>query len=402
MSTPRAPFNISADEELGFPNISGARHLPALPLEDSAIKITALETALPPSFGGHLMLLRVHTDEGIIGCGESFFLGGAMASVIHDYLAGRLLGGDALAIESHWRFAYERLANIGARGAELRAISAIDVALWDVLGQVTGLPIYRLLGGPTRNKVRALAALDGTSDEELRRSMDAAHNRGFRAFQVPLPVPGAPNQGQAYANAVAKRMETLRSAAAPNTDFVVGGAGRLTPGDASRVAAALESQHVLWFDEPCSTDNLEAIRKITSESVTPVAFGRDIRELSLCQDLLREGIVDVLRPDLSRHGIGGLRQVAALAETYYTAVAPAHEGGPVGTAAAVQLAASLPNFFIQHVPLPAAEEDRRVRAEIGGTGAETVQDGFLALPSGPGFGIEVNEAALRKYAEATA
>ena len=133
-----------------------------------------------------------------------------------------------------------------------------------------------------------------------------------------------------------------------------------------------------------------------------LAFGRDVASASVYQDLLREGIADILRPSIQRDGITGIRQIAAMAETYYVAVAPNHEGGPIGTAAALHLAASLPNFFIQSVPWPENERDRRMRADLVSEPVETVRDGFLSLPTAPGLGITVNESALEKYKEAVA
>lgn len=115
------------------------------------------------------------------------------------------------------------------------------------------------------------------------------------------------------------------------------------------------------------------------------------------QALLREGLVDVVRPDIGIFGISGVRRIAALAETYYVAVAPRHGGGPVGTAAALHIAACIPNFFIQHVPLPAAEQDRAMRHELLPAALETIVGGFLELTNAPGLGITVNEAALEKY-----
>src|SRR3954447_23859737 len=120
-----------------------ASYLPAAPVDD-AVRVVAIETSIPAEIMPGLLLLRVHTDAGIIGHGETYYAPHAVAALIHDWMARRLLGGDALAIESHWRFLYERAANFGVRGAELRAISAIDLALWDLLGQVCGQPIYRL------------------------------------------------------------------------------------------------------------------------------------------------------------------------------------------------------------------------------------------------------------------
>jgi galactonate dehydratase len=196
-------------------------------------------------------------------------------------------------------------------------------------------------------------------------------------------------------------MEALRKAGGEGADFVLDGSGRLSPGDASSIAAELERFHLLWLDEPCRLANLGAVRKVTDESVTPLGFGRHIHHAGDFQDLLREEVVDVLRPPLALNGISQIRRMAALAETYYVAVAPHHDGGPVGTAAALHLAASLPNFFIQQIPLPEAEQDRRMRAEIVTASPEKVQDGFAPLPTGPGLGITVNEEALSKYKETT-
>jgi galactonate dehydratase len=131
--------------------------------------------------------------------------------------------------------------------------------------------------------------------------------------------------------------------------------------------------------------------------VTPLGFGRDITDASVFLALLREGLVDVVRPDIGRWGITGARRVATLAESYYVAIAPHHDGGPIATAAALHLAASVPNFFIQHVPLPADPKDRAMRADLIAGALETPRDGFLQLPTGPGLGIQVNESALEKY-----
>lgn len=155
----------------------------------------------------------------------------------------------------------------------------------------------------------------------------------------------------------------------------------------------------MWFDEPCRLSSLSAARRIASETVTALGFGQHLHDGGALQDLLREELVDVLRPSLALNGISQIRKMAALVETYYVAVAPHHNGGPIATAAALHLAACLPNFFIQQIPLPVADEDRRMRAELTGASVERVTDGFAALPAGVGLGITVNEDALEKYKE---
>jgi len=279
--------------------------------------------------------------------------------------------------------------------------AALNMAMLDVVGRFVKAPAYQVLGGPTRNKCRALAPLEGATDAELVNSVQRARGAGFKAFLVPAPPATARNQGQAFVLAARKRLDALRQAAGQGTDFVLDGAASLTPGDAASLAAAFERYHLLWLDEPCEMLNLSALKKISAENVTPLGLGRLIQQPSVFQDLLREDAIDVLRPDISLNGISRIRQMAAIAEPYYVAVAPYHNGGPVASAAALHLAASLPNFFIQQIPLPAAEQDRKMRAAVAGA-VETVQDGFAVLPTGPGLGITVNEKALEEYKERAA
>ena len=277
--------------------------------------------------------------------------------------------------------------------------AAVNMALLDLAGQLARAPVYQFLGGPTRNKARAMTALAGASEAALLESFGRARQAGYRAFLVRLPPVLARNQGQAFVLATRRRLDALRAAGGDDADFVLDASGALTPGDAANLATALEPFHLLWFDEPCPLSNLGAVRKLASEDVTPLGFGRHLDRPGEFQDLLREDAVDVLRPSLSRHGISGIRRIAAIAEAYYIAVAPHHEGGPIATAAALHLAATLPNFYIQQIPLPEAGEDQRMRAELTGRPIETVTDGFAGLPRGPGLGLAVNEEALQKYQE---
>jgi galactonate dehydratase len=313
-----------------------------------------------PVSGNRYAILRVKTRSGLTGWGEC-----AQASP-----------QDARALENTW--AGRPATLYAAIDASSPLGGALDMAMLDILGKACRAPVYRVLGGPTRHKVRAF------TDSEA---------PGFQAVAVRVPPPAARNQGKAYQN----QMQELVKALGDNRDFVLDARGRLTPGDAASVAAAIESSHPLWFDEPCSVSNLEVVRKISAETVTPLGFGRGIADPGVFQALLREGLVDVVRPDIAVHGISGARKIAALAEAYYVAIAPRHDGGPVATAAALHLAASVPNFFIQHVPHPEAAADREMRAAIVSAALETPHDGFLELPQGPGLGIEVNEAALEKY-----
>lgn len=338
-----------------------------------------------PVSGRTYTVLRLETRGGLVGYGECAEITPSDLAAVLDAVRGRPV--------TQFATARYRLKN-----APAGLVAALDMAMLDATGRSVNAPLYQVLGGPTRNKCRALAPLEGADDSGLAAAARRAHNAGYRAFLVPVPLPAARNQGQAFVLAARKRLDTLRDAVGSGTDFVLDCGGALVPGDAASLAAAFERYHLLWLEEPCPPLSLGALKKIAAENVTPLGIGRSIQQPSAFQDLLREEAIDILRPDISLNGISRIRQMAAIAESYYTAVAPYHNGGPVASAAALQLAASLPNFFIQQIPFPQAEQDRKMRAEIAGS-VETIKDGFAVLPPAPGLGITVNEKALETYKE---
>ncbi|MGH9674816.1 MAG: enolase C-terminal domain-like protein [Bryobacteraceae bacterium] len=311
-------------------------------------------------------VLRLETRSGVIGWGECAALTAGEVSLVRQ------------AILREPATAYERLRTklAGMPAAE----AGVTMALLDIIGKYAKAPLYQVLGGPTRNKVRAMASTDSAS-------VRAAHAAGHRAFLVPAKLPQWRNSGQGWVQAVRKELDILK-ASAPDSDFALDAGGSLTPGDAASIAAELERFRLLWLDEPCSERNLATLRKIAGETVTPLGLGRHVHRAGDFQDMLREEVIDVLRPSLARNGLAQIRRMAALAETYYVAIAPYHMGGPIATAAALHLAASLPNFFIQQIPY---RRQRLVTPDV-----ESVKDGYLTLPTGAGLGITVNESGLER------
>ena len=279
--------------------------------------------------------------------------------------------------------------------------AAVNNAMLDLAARAASVPIYQYLGGPTRFKARVVADVEGEDESALARSVERGMEQGFRAFSFPIPTRDAMWRMQAYTDAIRKRLEKLKGAAGAEADFVLDANAMLTPGDASFIATALERNHLLWFDEPTGVLTNDALSRISDESVTPVGLGRKVHDVATFQNLLRWGCVDILRPSMGLNSIRQIRRMAAVAETHYVAVGPHHSGGPIGTVAAVHLAASLPNFFAQQVPRPTAEQDRAMRAELTSGNQETAVDGFAQLLNRPGLGIEVNEKALAKYSEET-
>jgi galactonate dehydratase len=332
------------------------------PLGISEVRAFAMGS---PGSTGSYVLLRVQTQSGIVGYGECKDLSGTDLKAINETLKGRAAS------------AYEALGPLVPQNAQ----GAINMALLDVLGKATKAPVYRVLGGPTRNKARAIVRLTGASDDELQKDLEKRLALGFAAFLLPIPTPQARNQGSAFVQAGVARFKAMR-AAAPHADFALECGDQLTPSDSASLAAALESMRPLWLDAPCPVSNMSTLHKIADETVVPVGFGRDIASPGTFQDLLRSGLIDLLRPNVVTYGISGIHRLSAMAETYYVAVAPWHDAGPVATAATLHAAASIPNFFIAQLP-------------SSGPAAATPHDGFFALPKGPGLGIEVDENALQ-------
>lgn len=337
-----------------------------------------------PSGGRRYTVLRLRTKSGVSGFGECAGVSPSDLAFARERLSGAVATGYEVIDRS-------LAGRPGVRGA-------VNMALLDLVGKAAKAPVYQVLGGPTRFRVRALSTLEGATDEALVAALGRAERAGFRCHSVPVPATRSRNQGQAFVLATRSRLEALR-AAAPDSNLVLDAAGALTPGDAANLAEALERFHLLWFDEPCRVSNVGVVAKVAGENVTPLGFGRTLAEPGVFQDLLRESAIDVLRPDISAHGISQIRRLAVMAETWYVAVAPYHAGGPIATAAALHLAACLPNSFAQQIPLPEADADRRMRAELAGRAVETVKDGYAELPAGPGLGIDVEESVLEKYRE---
>ena len=345
-----------------------------------AIKDLKIYPLKEPDSGRSYSLVRVEARGGLIGWGEC----GAAIPASEAAVARQALDGLAAhAYEVAWR----RL------DAAPILRPALDMAMLDIAAQQSKAPVYQLLGGPTRNKCRAYAPLEGAA--ALERNLQAGH----KAFGVPAPPNEWRNAGKPYIEKAVNLMSMMRKAAGAGCDFVLDGGGRLMPGDAQTIAASLETFHLLCFDEPVPMASLGAVKKISGESVTPLGIGRNLTAAGAFQDLLREDCVDLMRPSLARFGVSQIRRIAALGEVHYIAVAPYHDGGALGTLAALHLAASLPNFFIQQIPSPASARDREMRKALLSEDVEKVTAGFAALPTGAGWGVRVNQSAVERYSK---
>lgn len=340
-----------------------------------------------PDSGRRYTMVRLETRGGLVGCGEC---GPVKASDLAEARAA--IGGRKATALEFLRFRFAAQPAIEA---------ALSNACLDLVARQAGVPVYQFLGGPTRFKVRLLAKPDGAEEAALGPALQRALKAGFRAFVIPAPPREAMTRLQALVDATTKRVERFHAIAGADAEFVLDAGGTLLPGDSAAIARGIERAHPIWFDEPVNVLSNEALSRISEESVLPVGVGRNLTDIAQFQNLLRAGLVDVLRPSLGVNSLHKVRRIAAIAETHYIAVAPHHDGGPLNTLFGIHMAASIGNAYCQQVPVPASDRDVAMRRELLGADVEQARAGFAPLLNQPGLGVKVNEAALARYSEET-
>jgi len=338
-----------------------------------------------PVSGRRYTVVKLTSQSGVTGYGEG------EASTAADIGDARTAVAGRRATESE--FIRHRLAAAPAMEA------AVSNAMLELIAKSKGLSIYQYLGGPTRFKVRMLAHLEGTDEAGMAAPLERAKRSGFGAFTMALPPRESLAPLQLWVDQVRGRVTSMQARGGANSEWVIDAAGSMTPGDAATVAVALERAHPLWFDEPVAELTTAALAKIVDRSTMPIGLGRSVTDLAAFQNLLRFGSVNVLRPSFGLNSVTKIKRMAAIAESHYVAIVPYHDGGPIGTVAGIHLNAALPNSYAQQVPMPAADGDAAMRAEITSGDMEIATDGFAALRNRPGLGFEVNEKALDTYSE---
>ena len=361
------------------------------------MKITKVEPLAVDRF----LFVKVHTDAGITGIGESGTWGFLEASKAAIEKFGRyLVGEDPLRIEHHWQYMY-RFAHF--RGAAIMgALSAIDIALWDIAGKHFDVPAYQLMGGAVRDKARVYYHVLGDTREKLVEGVKAAREEGFTAVGHLTPFLDEDRSIPYFKTHIDKMEDAIdavrqyREAAGDKVDICIEIHRQLTPAEAIVLAKGIEQYHPMFYEDPTLPDNLDAMAFIASKISVPIATGERIHSIHEFQMLLQRNAVQYVRPDVCM--AGGLthsKKIAALAEAQYVGVIPHNPLGPVSTAACLQLAACIPNFTIQEYPLG---EHEPPKSEIVKTPLQ-VEDGFLLIPDGPGIGIELADDALERFPE---
>jgi galactonate dehydratase len=343
------------------------------------LTITRLETIMVKP---RWLFLKVHTDKGLVGLGEPIVEGRAetCATAISE-LAKYLVGKDPRAVVHHWQAMYRHAFYRG--GPVLTsAISGVDMALWDIKGKALGVPVYELLGGPTRTRIRVYAHAR-TPEQITRRRQE-----GFTAFKTGPFKERPPRivETPGFVKKVAERFAALREAAGDECDIGIDFHGAISPQTAKLLIKAIEPYQPMFVEEPVQCQNVEVMADIARGTHLPIATGERIFTKWGFREILEKGAASILQPDLCHAGgITEVRLIAGMAEAYYAAIAPHNPLGPISLAAGLQVAASIPNFLCQEqVSLGAGYIKQPFK----------VVDGFVDLPRGPGLGIELDEDAM--------
>ena len=359
------------------------------------MKITAVETL----FVDRYLYVQVHTDAGITGLGESGAWGFLEASAAAVGTFRRyLIGQDPLRIEHHWQYLYRWSHFRGA--AIMGALSAIDIALWDIAGKHFGVPVYQLLGGKCRDRARVYYHVNGDTKEELIQGCIDAKARGFTAVGHLTPFLDEPRD-RPYFKTHADKMEDAidtvrryREAVGNEVDLCIEIHRRLTPAEAVVLGRGIEPYHPFFYEDPILPDSLDEMVLVAERIHVPIATGERLHSIWEYQALLQRGAVQYVRPDVClAGGISHAKKIAALAEAFHVQVVPHNPLSPVSTAACIQLSAAIPNFALQE--LPVGEEVPPKRTIVDQPLA--LDAGFLLLPERPGIGIELTPDARERH-----
>src|SRR5579872_385331 len=363
------------------------------------LKVEQVEVFLIGAGWRNFTFVKISTDAGIVGWGEAT-LGWketAVRELIVDFGKRYVVGRSPFDIEDLWFKLYQIEHNTGP--VMFSAMAGIEMALWDIVGKTCRQPVYNLVGGRVRKKIKAYANGWYTNTQDLVHLADRAQDvkrRGYKALKFDPFGPGGREISKVDLRQACKTAETVRKAIGDDMDILLEFHGRFSPIMALEAIRAMLPYSPGWCEEPIPAHNCEAMAQVVAGSPLRVATGEHTYSRFGFLDLLQRKAAHVIQPDITYCG-GFLetKKIAAMAETYYVSVAPHNCDGPLKTMVGVQLCANIPNFLI----LETFEDyDVPWRCDLT-PGMPRVKDGYYELPTAPGWGVEVDEAVIAAHPE---
>ena len=360
------------------------------------MKVTDVKAFVVDCFRTNWVFVKVYTDEGICGVGEGTleykekaFLGAL--EHIKEYLVGK----DPRDIELHFHTIY-RDAYWRGGPVLMSALSAVECALWDILGKSLNVPVYQLLGGKYHDKVRIYVNgwfAGAKEPEEFAEKAKIAVERGVTAMKWDPFGKAYLQISNAELDKALRNVAAVREAVGNSVDLLIEGHGRFDVPTGIKIAKELEQFKPMFFEEPTPPDSLDALKAVRDKSPVPISAGERLYSRWDYRKLFDMRAADFIQPDISHAGgISELKKIAAEAETHYIPFAPHNPSGPVANAATLQLAASCPNFCILEIMYSDVEWRKDVTNE-----ALEYKDGYMTIPNKPGLGIEINEEECLKH-----
>jgi galactonate dehydratase len=367
------------------------------------MKITKVSTVVVNANMRNWIFVKVETDQaGLIGWGEATleWKTATVVGAVED-CSRFIIGEDPARIEHLYQMMYRQYFwKVGIEG--MSAISGIEQALWDIKGKVLGVPVYELLGGRVRDRVRCYNHLGGglmTSMYESSEPQQFAERArfvkemGYTAIKFMAVPRTEPVEGVRSVKYAASLVKAVRDAVGDEMDLMVDLHARCWPAMAIQYCQAFEPYGLLWFEEPCPTEDIEATCEVTRKSRIPIATGERLVTRYQFREVLEKRACHIIQPDLSHcGGLWEARKIAAMAEVYSIAVAPHNPNGPLATAVAIHYALATPNWMIQEM----LTSDVPWRNDVLSSPIEVV-NGYIAPPTGPGLGVDINEKEAAKY-----
>ena len=370
---------------------------------NSGLKITGLKVfgvSLTPNSDRPYVFVKLETNQGLIGWGEGTLEGKASAvmACMKDF-EDFLIGADPMQVEHTWQSMY--VHSFYRAGPVIgSAISGIDQALWDIRGKALGVPVYKLLGGPFDPPgVRGYYHVGGANREQLAQIRQTARQQGITCVKGGIPGYFEWLERRPKIERAIKAIQLLREALGPDIDIAIDFHAKTSPSVASIIVKEVEPLNLLFVEEPCPPENVQAMAKIARRSTTPIATGERLIASYGCRELIEMGIVDILQTDINHvGGITALWKVAATANVSSISMAPHACEGPIGGLATIHVDAAMPNFLVQEI---CGQVKRTHTDEIWeewlGFPAMRMVNGRFPLPEKPGLGFELSEAGLAKY-----
>jgi galactonate dehydratase len=362
------------------------------------MKITDVKFHVIGTEWRNISIVQVLTDEGLEGVGEVRMLNhtDALQGYLAEAVPNHILGHDPMDIES---LVQNMFRNDFARAGEIAmsAIATIEMACWDIVGKALGQPVYKLLGGAVRDRIKAYAngwyTVERTP-EEFHAAAKRVIAKGYRALKFDPFGAGFYELDLAEKARTIELVEAVRDAVGPDVEILIEMHGRFNPVTAVEMSRELERFKPSWVEEPVPPENIAALKKAAEKINIPIATGERMHTRYEFRELLESQAADYLQPDITHFGgILETKKLAAWAENYYVLMAPHNVGGAISTAAALHFAASTPNFKIQEHFNDFADEWVKSVAP----GNPEVVDGYFALPQGPGLGVTLDLEAVKAH-----